>query len=170
MSSSSSTSSGNQQRETTPPDCVPAVAVVPMATVVEEETDGGGGGNGGGGGERRRRRARFNGSSSVEEDGGDAGEEGEDELDLFPGGLELPPLRSPRGSLGRSVHRPSAGSRSAPHESPFELARIRERWADEHTPQHSLYGSNCSSRKNSNCSIGSNARFRAALSLSRCSR
>jgi hypothetical protein len=53
--------------------------------------------------------------------GGGAADDAEDELDLFPGGLELPLLRSPRGSL------------------------------------HSLY-SNSSSRRNSNCSVGSNSR------------
>ena len=106
-------SSSHSIRETTPPDGVPAVSVVPMmATVIEEEiTDG--------------NRLLSDGSVEVDDGMGN-----EDELDLFPGGLELPPLRSPRGSL------------------------------------HSLYGSNCSSRKNSNCSIGSNARSRCSLALS----
>ena len=116
-------SSSNNVRETTatpqPDTVLPAVSVVPMmATVIEEEI----GGNGDGGNNQFSR----NGSVEDEMEG-----EGEDELDLFPGGLELPPLRSPRGSL------------------------------------HSLYGSNCSSRKNSNCSVGSNARLRNSLARSR---
>ena len=105
-------------RETTPPDIVPPPppAVSVMATVIEEEADG----TKGDGDPFSR-----DGSLELEE----AAAEEEDELDLFPGGLELPPLRSPRGSL------------------------------------HSLYGSNCSSRKNSNCSVGSNARWRRSDEL-----
>lgn len=49
-----------------------------------------------------------------------AGTTNEDEVDLFPGGLDIP-RRSPRNSL------------------------------------HSLYGSAASSRRNSNCSVGSNS-------------
>ena len=106
-------------RETTPPDIVPPPpAVSVMATVIEEEADGGAKGDSGDPFSR-------DGSLELEE----AAAEEEDELDLFPGGLELPPLRSPRGSL------------------------------------HSLYGSNCSSRKNSNCSVGSNARWRRTYNL-----
>ena len=106
-------------RETTPPDIVPPPpAVSVMATVIEEEADGGAKGDSGDPFSR-------DGSLELEE----AAAEEEDELDLFPGGLELPPLRSPRGSL------------------------------------HSLYGSNCSSRKNSNCSVGSNARWRRSDEL-----
>ena len=106
-------------RETTPPDIVPPPpAVSVMATVIEEEADGGAKGDSGDPFSR-------DGSLELEE----AAAEEEDELDLFPGGLELPPLRSPRGSL------------------------------------HSLYGSNCSSRKNSNCSVGSNARRRRSQEL-----
>ena len=114
-------SSSNNVRETTatpqPDTVLPAVSVVPMmATVIEEEIAVGDSSN------------QFSRNGSVEDE---MEGEGEDELDLFPGGLELPPLRSPRGSL------------------------------------HSLYGSNCSSRKNSNCSVGSNARLRNSLARSR---
>ena len=114
-----SMSSANNVRETTPPDIVPPPppAVSVMATVIEEEADGAKGDSG----------DLFSRDGSLELEEAAAAEE--DELDLFPGGLELPPLRSPRGSL------------------------------------HSLYGSNCSSRKNSNCSVGSNARWRRSEEL-----
>ena len=117
-------SSANNVRETPPPDIVPPPppAVSVMATVIEEEADGGAKGDSGDPFSR-------DGSLELEEATAAAAAEEEDELDLFPGGLELPPLRSPRGSL------------------------------------HSLYGSNCSSRKNSNCSVGSNARWRRTNKL-----
>ena len=38
-----------------------------------------------------------NGGNSAESQGEEADESELDELDLFPGGLELPPMRSPRG-------------------------------------------------------------------------
>ena len=38
-----------------------------------------------------------NGGNSAESQGEEADESEVDELDLFPGGLELPPMRSPRG-------------------------------------------------------------------------
>ncbi len=69
------------------------------------------------------RRGRYSSNAAAGEN------EEEDELDLFPGGLELPPMRSPRGSL------------------------------------HSLYGSNSSSRRDSNCSVGSNSRRVTIVSL-----